>query len=120
MKNKRIISLLLASVVAASALAGCGSGETDEGTAKEAGGGGEDGPMELLQMVHNTENYNEDQEIRKKLEEEYNIKIKVEQIPDEKDAITLRKMCIRDRFYFCRKTYLLHSGSKRKTGTGAL
>ena len=90
MKNKRIISLLLASVVAASALAGCGSGETDEGTAKEAGGGGEDGPMELLQMVHNTENYNEDQEIRKKLEEEYNIKIKVEQIPDEKDAITLR------------------------------
>ena len=46
--------------------------------------------MELILMEHNPEKYNEDQVIRKELEKKYNIKIKVEQIPAEKDAVTLR------------------------------
>ena len=92
MKMKKVICLFMASVFAVSALGGCGDSKEKQSETTEEAAGEESGdePMELLQMVHNTENYNEDQEVRKVLEEKYNIKIKVEQIPDEKDAVTLR------------------------------
>ena len=94
--KKKAISLLVAAALAVSALTGCGDtasgSKTQESSAEAASGKEADNvePMELILMEHNPEKYNEDQVIRKELEKKYNIKITVEQIPAEKDAVTLR------------------------------
>ena len=71
-------------------LGGCAGSVKDEQTVSSETGtsqvaDGNEETMELILMEHNPEKYNEDQVIRKELEKKYNIKIKVEQIPAEKD-----------------------------------
>jgi putative aldouronate transport system substrate-binding protein len=73
-KMKKVTSVLAASALAMTALPVCAAEE----------------PMELILMEHDVTKYTEDQTIRKELEKKYNIKIKVEQIPAEKDAVNLR------------------------------
>ena len=95
MKKRKAAGWLLAVLTAASVLGGCAGSVKDEQTVSSETGtsqvaDGNEETMELILMEHNPEKYNEDQVIRKDLEKKYNIKIKVEQIPAEKDAVTLR------------------------------
>ena len=95
MKKRKAAGWLLAVLTAASVLGGCAGSVKDEQTVSSETGtsqvaDGNEETMELILMEHNPEKYNEDQVIRKELEKKYNIKIKVEQIPAEKDAVTLR------------------------------